>query len=95
MSYSVRTASTGSGASVQGYPSGPRQVVTSVKLQSGQLEMGGGKSRAEKNTGKKMYNKMRANYASDHSARSYSKKFAEGAMHEDKETRERMNEEIS
>ena len=44
MSYTVRTATTGSGASVQGYPSGAKSVRTSVSMASLPHEVGGGVS---------------------------------------------------
>ena len=49
MSYTVRTATTGSGASVQGYPCGTKSVRTSVSLQSSCHENGGIRSPAMKN----------------------------------------------
>ena len=45
MTYTVRTATTGSGATVQGYPSGAKQVVTSVSMASLPHEVGGGSIR--------------------------------------------------
>ena len=39
--YSVPSRSTGSGSNVGGYPSGARQIKTSVKLAAGSHETGG------------------------------------------------------
>ena len=45
MSYTISTRSTGSGATVQGYPSGRKSVVTSVSMASLPHEVGGGSVR--------------------------------------------------
>ena len=49
MTYSITEHKTGSGASVQGYPSGAKSVRTSVSLQSSCHENGGIRSPAMKN----------------------------------------------
>jgi len=49
MTYNIKEVKTGSGASVQGYPSGSRSIKTSVNLQSSCHETGGFRSPAMKN----------------------------------------------